>query len=113
MAEAWGCPGPDSPSARACWSQIWPKLASPCFTRRRRHVLALLYSRAGEPAKSLRAPFDSHYVCIGRDGYQCVDGLRGGRTPDYDELVLNEGSQLLPAYRLFFRVNVAQGCFMS
>ena len=44
------------------------------------------------------------YVCIGRDGYQCVDGLRGGRTPDYDELVLNEGSQLLPAYRLFFRV---------
>ena len=37
-------------------------------------------SRAGEPAKSLRAPFDSHYVCIGRDGYQCVDGLRARPT---------------------------------
>ena len=25
--------------------------------------------------------------------------VRGGRTPDYDELVLNEGSQLLPPHR--------------
>ena len=25
MAEAWGCPGRDSATARACWKQIWPK----------------------------------------------------------------------------------------
>ena len=85
--------------------QIWPTRAPPCFfSRAGDGTFSRFYSRAGEPAQSLRAPFDSHSLCIGRRGYQCVDGLRGGRTPDYDELVLNEGSQLLPAYRLFFRV---------
>ena len=28
MAEAWGCPGPDSATARACRSQIWPKVSA-------------------------------------------------------------------------------------
>jgi len=25
MAGAWGCPGPESATAGACWRQIWPK----------------------------------------------------------------------------------------
>lgn len=61
------------------------------------------FSERGEPAKSLRAPFDSHYVCISRDTYQCKDGMRlDGAEPDYDELVLGDAAQLLPCYRLYF-----------
>ena len=62
------------------------------------------YSPTGERAKALRAPFDSHYVCIKRGDYQCKDGMRhAGATAEYDELVLSDGAQLLPVYRIFFK----------
>ena len=60
------------------------------------------YSNEGEPAKALRSPFDSHYVCIRRDDYQCMDGVRHDVAPEYDELVLGDAAQLLPCYRLYF-----------
>ena len=67
-------------------------------------VSSRFYSNRGEPAKALRSPFDSHYVCIRRDDYQCMDGMRQGHdvAPEYDELVLGDASQLLPCYRLYF-----------
>ena len=37
MAGAWGCPGLDSATARACRSQIWPERAPPCFAHTRRY----------------------------------------------------------------------------
>ena len=52
--------------------------------------------------KSIQPPFDSHFVAVQRGDYQCVDGVQHGVVPDYDELVLKEASQALPAYRLFF-----------
>ena len=52
--------------------------------------------------QALRPPFDSHFVCIRRSDYQCKDGMRGGGVADYTELVLSEGAQLLPAYRIYF-----------
>jgi hypothetical protein len=42
-------------------------------------------------------------VCVERGSYQCVDGVRSGRMADYDELVLKEAGQVLPAYLLYFR----------
>ena len=67
-------------------------------------VSSRFYSNRGEPAKALRSPFDSHYVCIRREDYQCMDGMRQGHdvAPEYDELVLGDASQLLPCYRLYF-----------
>ena len=67
-------------------------------------VSSRFYSDRGEPAKGLRSPFDSHYVCITRDDYQCMDGMRQGHdvAPEYDEIVLGDASQLLPCYRLYF-----------
>ena len=65
-------------------------------------VSSRFYSNRGEPAKALRSPFDSHYVCIRRDDYQCMDGMRHDVAPEYDELVLGDASQLLPCYRLYF-----------
>jgi hypothetical protein len=52
---------------------------------------------------ALKPPFDSHYVCVDRGSYQCADGVRTGALPDYDELVLKEAQQALPAYLLYFR----------
>ena len=51
---------------------------------------------------ALKPPFDSHYVAVQRGEYQCVDGLRNGHMPDYDELILKEAQQALPAFRLYF-----------
>ena len=51
---------------------------------------------------ALRPPFDSHYVCVRRGSYQCADGVRTGTLADYDELILKEAQQALPAYRCFF-----------
>ena len=65
-------------------------------------VSSRFYSNRGEPAKALRSPFDSHYVCIRRDDQQCIDGMRHDVEPEYDELVLGDASQLLPCYRLYF-----------
>ena len=65
-------------------------------------VSSRFYSDRGEPAKALRSPFDSHYVCIRRDDQQCMDGVRHDAEPEYDELVLGDASQLLPCYRLYF-----------
>jgi hypothetical protein len=67
-------------------------------------VSSRFYSNQGEPAKALRSPFDSHYVCIRREDYQCMDGMRLGHdvAPEYDELVLGDAAQLLPCYRLYF-----------
>jgi hypothetical protein len=65
-------------------------------------VSSRFYSDRGEPAKALRSPFDSHYVCIRRDDYQCMDGMRQDVAPEYDEIVLGDASQLLPCYRLYF-----------
>ena len=65
------------------------------------------YSNFYEPPpsapKSIQPPFDSHFVAVQRGEYQCVDGLRRGVEPDYDELVCESAQQALPAYRLYFR----------
>ena len=60
------------------------------------------HARQG-PAKSLRNQFQSHYVCIRSSDYQCANDVRGAE-PDYDELVVLESKQLLPAYRFYFRL---------
>ena len=57
-------------------------------------------SPRGQPAVALKNQFQSHYVCL--DGnYQSADDVSNPGT--YDELVLQNSSQLLPAYRLYFR----------
>ena len=54
--------------------------------------------------KALKNQFNSHYVFVSRaHNYQCMDGVRNGVEPDYDELVCRNEHQLLPAYRLYFR----------
>ena len=69
-------------------------------------IRSATYSNFYEPPpsapKSIQPPFDSHFVAVQRGEYQCVDGLRRGVEPDYEELVLKEAHQALPAYRLFF-----------
>ena len=64
--------------------------------------------------RALKNQFDSHYACISTSAqhgatHQAVDGVRhfvggavGASAPDYDELVISNGSALLPAYRLTF-----------
>ena len=77
----------------------------------------LLFAVPPEPARALRPPFDSHYVCIAKEAqepgganYQCGDGMRyASAMPDYDELILNDGAQLLPAYKLYFRATDTTG----
>ena len=54
--------------------------------------------------KALKNQFNSHYAFVSAsDDYQCIDGVRDGVEPDYDELVCGNEHQLLPAYRLYFR----------
>ena len=52
--------------------------------------------------QALKPPFDAHYVAVQRGEYQCVDGVRNGLVPDYDELIVKEAQQALPAFRLYF-----------
>lgn len=61
------------------------------------------YAAAGEPAKAIQPPYASHFMCVRYSDYQCMDGISPGAVPNYDELVLNDSSQLLPAYRVYFR----------
>ena len=60
------------------------------------------YQAPPSAPSALKPPFDAHYACVERGSYQCVDGVRRGRVPDYDELVLKEPQQALPAFRLYF-----------
>ena len=54
--------------------------------------------------KALVNQFNSHYAFVSRaHNYQCMDGVRNGVEPDYDELVCESAQQALPAYRLYFR----------
>ena len=53
--------------------------------------------------QALKNQFNSHYVFVSGDNYQCMDGVRNGVEPDYDELVCKSAQQALPAYRLYFR----------
>ena len=53
--------------------------------------------------KALVNQFNSHYVFVSGRNYQCMDGVRSGVEPDYDELVCESAQQALPAYRLYFR----------
>jgi hypothetical protein len=54
--------------------------------------------------KALTNQFNSHYAFVSRThNYQCMDGVRSGVEPDYDELVCRTEQQALPAYRLYFR----------
>ena len=54
--------------------------------------------------RALKNQFNSHYAFVSRDhNYQCMDGVRNGVVPDYDELVCESAQQALPAYRLYFR----------
>jgi hypothetical protein len=93
---AWATPGLAYPVTRDHAGADCDYLAGSVSSR--------FYSNRGEPAKALRSPFDSHYVCIRRDDYQCMDGMRQGHdvAPEYDEIVLGDASQLLPCYRLYF-----------
>ena len=53
---------------------------------------------------ALTNQFNSHYAFVSRaHNYQCMDGVRNGVEPDYDELVCESAQQALPAYRLYFR----------
>jgi hypothetical protein len=69
------------------------------------------YARPGQLAtvsklkdKALTNQFNSHYAFVSRaHNYQCMDGVRSGVEPDYDELVCESAQQALPAYRLYFR----------
>jgi hypothetical protein len=69
-------------------------------------VSGTTYSNFYEPppggARALKSPFDSHYVAVRTGDYQCVDGLRSHAMADYDELVVKEAQQALPAFRLWF-----------
>ena len=56
-------------------------------------------SPRGQPAVALKNQFQSHYVVISGDNYQC----EAEHLARYDELVLQDKAQLLPAYRLYFR----------
>ena len=53
--------------------------------------------------KALVNQFNSHYAFVSRYNYQCMDGVRNGVEPDYDELMCEYPQQALPAYRLYFR----------
>ena len=54
--------------------------------------------------QALTNQFNSHYAFVSRaHNYQCMDGVRSGVEPDYDELVCESAQQALPAYRLYFR----------
>ena len=53
--------------------------------------------------RPLRGQFQSHYAMVESVHYQCADGVRNGRAPDYDELVVRHPAQMLPAFRLYFR----------
>ena len=94
MLAAWATPGLAYPVTRDHAGADCDYIAGGVSSR--------FYSNRGEPAKALRSPFDSHYVCIRRDDYQCMDGMRHDVEPEYDELVLGDASQLLPCYRLYF-----------
>lgn len=56
--------------------------------------------------RPLKGQFQSHYAMIEGLHYQCMDGVRRGQEPDYDEIVFRYPSQLLPAYRLYFVAQV-------
>ena len=60
------------------------------------------YSPAGAKAISLENNHQSHYVVISANTFQCVDGVRNGVVPDYDELVVQDRLQLAPCYRMYF-----------
>ena len=54
--------------------------------------------------KALVNQFNSHYAFVSAsDNFECMDGVRNGVEPDYDELVCENEHQVLPAYRLYFR----------
>ena len=52
---------------------------------------------------SLKHNYQSHYAVVNSATYQ-VPVPGDGVVPDYDELVLQDKTQLLPAYRLYFTV---------
>merc|ERR1712070_557562 len=57
------------------------------------------YTPPPEPAVHLKHNFQSHYTFVSqRTGYQCELNSK----PHYDELVLQDKTQLVPAYRLYF-----------
>ena len=63
------------------------------------HSSSIYSSPPGQPAAALKNQFQSHYVYIG-DNCQCETNEL---LAPYDELVLQNPAQLLPAYRLYFR----------
>ena len=63
------------------------------------HSSSIYYSPPGQPAAALKNQFQSHYVYIG-DNSQCETNEL---LAPYDELVLQNPAQLLPAYRLYYR----------
>lgn len=89
----------------ACW--VAPGMCYPISRRidyarpRTQSSLSKFYDDA--PGRPLKGQFQSHYAAIEGRHYQCVDDLRGGNAPDYDELVVRHPAQMLPAYRLYFR----------
>jgi len=90
---AWATPGLIYPMSRAVDYERPDDQTS--FSR--------FYQEDPQPAAALQPPFDSHFAAISRSTYQVQDQLRSGAMPDYTELVVREGQQLLPAYRLFFK----------
>lgn len=54
--------------------------------------------------KRLKPPFTSHYALVQDGDFECMEGVarKGAPEPDYDTLVIQDGQQMLPAYRLYF-----------
>jgi hypothetical protein len=61
------------------------------------------YAAPGRQAKPLVNQFQSHYVAVGANDFEIVDGVRNKVVADYDEIVFRESAQLIPAYRMYFK----------
>ena len=95
LLACWVCPGLVYPLSRAVDY-------SPGVQDKGAHYSNFYQPPPAVPS-ALKPPFDAHYVCVQRSTYQCVDGVRDGLVADYDELIVKEGTQALPAFLLYFR----------
>jgi len=88
----------------ACWAtpgMCYPisRVVDYTFPQRQHSTSIFCDDAKGRP---LKGQFQSHYAMIEGLHYQCMDGVRRKKEPDYDEIVFRNPSQLLPAYRLYF-----------
>ena len=86
-------------AAHVAQGMVYPVSRTPDYARPRQ-----LGTDSKLRDKALKNQFNSHYAFVSRsDNYECMEGVRSGVEPDYDELVCGNPQQALPAYRLYFR----------